>query len=214
MGSALAVVRVVPSPAPCRCRCMFLWDKNIQAEYRNHHHGKSNRVDPNDVFFALHAVVLTLITAVQIVLYRRNSPSSLSRLGSWGSAIGWSISILYGLLAWFLKSSPFTVYDWWVPASAVAHACGVVLLCNAAPHSQAVLPERRQVAHHGRQVLPTSVLEFSTKIDGRVEHLERVAGCGCPPCDVAAPLSFPFACLTQDCLGFVPGWCHRLPAAR
>lgn len=44
----------------------------IRSEYIDAHHGDSPSVEVNDVFFAIHAFILTAITMVQVFLYRRS----------------------------------------------------------------------------------------------------------------------------------------------
>ena len=42
----------------------------IQNEYRETHDGKDNLVKINDVFFSLHALAITIIYLIQVILYR------------------------------------------------------------------------------------------------------------------------------------------------
>ena len=51
--------------------CAFFWFPSIEADYKETHDGKANLVRLNDVVFALHAVLLTLITIGQIFIYER-----------------------------------------------------------------------------------------------------------------------------------------------
>lgn len=48
----------------------FFWVRSIQDAYEERFH-KRNVVEPNDVFFAIHAVVLTLVTLFQATVYTR-----------------------------------------------------------------------------------------------------------------------------------------------
>lgn len=43
---------------------------SIQQEYRDANNGKDNLVKINDVFFALHALAITLIYSIQVLIYR------------------------------------------------------------------------------------------------------------------------------------------------
>lgn len=43
---------------------------SIQKEYRDTHDGNDNLVKINDVFFAVHALAITLIYSVQVLIYR------------------------------------------------------------------------------------------------------------------------------------------------
>ena len=45
---------------------------SIQQEYRDTHDGKDNLVKINDVFFAVHALAITIIYSAQVLLYRVN----------------------------------------------------------------------------------------------------------------------------------------------
>ncbi|KAL1917645.1 uncharacterized protein VTP21DRAFT_4038 [Calcarisporiella thermophila] len=49
----------------------FYWNPVIQAQYRAQHNGNNNTVAPNDVFFPLHAVAITLLTILQTFIYKR-----------------------------------------------------------------------------------------------------------------------------------------------
>lgn len=50
----------------------LLWVDPIKAQYRRVNH-KGSAVDFNDAFFSLHAVVLTIVTLFQILIYDRGS---------------------------------------------------------------------------------------------------------------------------------------------
>ncbi|EDQ89689.1 uncharacterized protein MONBRDRAFT_8067 [Monosiga brevicollis MX1] len=52
---------------------LFYWSPDTQSLYRSHHHGKNNQVQASDVFFALHALALTLVTVFQIFIYERGN---------------------------------------------------------------------------------------------------------------------------------------------
>lgn len=51
--------------------CSFFWSDSIEDAYKAKHDGNANLVRINDVVFALHAVLLTVITIVQIFIYDR-----------------------------------------------------------------------------------------------------------------------------------------------
>ena len=53
--------------------CAFFWSDSIQDAYKADHDGHVNLVKINDVVFALHAVLLTVITIAQIFIYDRGS---------------------------------------------------------------------------------------------------------------------------------------------
>jgi len=49
----------------------FYFINSIKVLYEEEHNGQENLVQPNDVFFSLHAVVLTIIILIQIVIYEK-----------------------------------------------------------------------------------------------------------------------------------------------
>ncbi|CAM9430664.1 unnamed protein product [Phaeothamnion confervicola] len=59
--------------------CAFFWSATSQRAYERVHDGIPNKVEPNDVAFALHALALTVVTLGQIFWYdwrlRRQRPS-------------------------------------------------------------------------------------------------------------------------------------------
>eukprot|EP00164_Ancoracysta_twista_P001389 GFYU01001811.1.p1 GENE.GFYU01001811.1~~GFYU01001811.1.p1 ORF type:complete len:336 (+),score=89.75 GFYU01001811.1:163-1170(+) len=75
----------------------FYWSDKVQSEYRAHNNGKDNVVQVNDVFFALHAVVLTLITIAQCFMYPRGE-QKLSWTAIGISIVGVLMAIVYGIL--------------------------------------------------------------------------------------------------------------------
>ncbi|KAI9179506.1 hypothetical protein H9P43_004844 [Blastocladiella emersonii ATCC 22665] len=99
----------------------FYWSTAIQEEYRRRNDGRSNLVAPNDVFFAAHAWVLTIATAVQARQYAGNG-HTLSRfakvtivamLASTVVMLGWTVrdpgcsalDLVYFLGSWKLIMS-------------------------------------------------------------------------------------------------------------
>ncbi|KDO35315.1 hypothetical protein SPRG_00164 [Saprolegnia parasitica CBS 223.65] len=51
----------------------FYWSASVQDEYKRYHHGLPNAVQINDVFFALHAVAVSLLTYYQTTIYTRGN---------------------------------------------------------------------------------------------------------------------------------------------
>ncbi|KAG9325467.1 hypothetical protein KVV02_007498 [Mortierella alpina] len=49
----------------------FFFSSEIQDEYRRRNHGKENLVRANDIFFALHALILSTFTLLQTWVYKR-----------------------------------------------------------------------------------------------------------------------------------------------
>ena len=54
----------------------FYFIPSIQQEYRDSHDGNDNLVKINDVFFALHALTITTIYLIQVIVYRVNNFNS------------------------------------------------------------------------------------------------------------------------------------------
>ncbi|RHZ47360.1 hypothetical protein Glove_585g63 [Diversispora epigaea] len=77
----------------------FFFSEEIRREYRESNGGKDNLVQVNDVFFALHALLLCSVTLVQTFIYKRDpgqkmSPIALSILAI---LILRTLSILVGI---------------------------------------------------------------------------------------------------------------------
>jgi cystinosin len=53
--------------------CAFYWSDTVQKQYATFHSGKRNAVQVNDVFFAIHAVVVTMLTYYQTLIYTRGN---------------------------------------------------------------------------------------------------------------------------------------------
>lgn len=53
--------------------CSLYWNTSIQATYAEHNDGQASGVRANDVFFALHAVILTSVTITQCFIYERGN---------------------------------------------------------------------------------------------------------------------------------------------
>eukprot|EP01116_Phalansterium_solitarium_P010632 TRINITY_DN2564_c0_g1_i1.p1 TRINITY_DN2564_c0_g1~~TRINITY_DN2564_c0_g1_i1.p1 ORF type:complete len:139 (-),score=3.01 TRINITY_DN2564_c0_g1_i1:161-577(-) len=61
----------------------LFWNPTIQQQYKNFY-GEANKVQPNDVAFALHAVAASTLTGIQIFIYHqvricRTSPIRMGR---------------------------------------------------------------------------------------------------------------------------------------
>ncbi|KAG8715105.1 hypothetical protein FRC09_016926 [Ceratobasidium sp. 395] len=56
----------------------FLFNENVREDYRKRHGGHDNSVQPNDVAFAIHALVLTIIVLLQTFYYPRGPGQRLS----------------------------------------------------------------------------------------------------------------------------------------
>lgn len=48
---------------------MLFWNINVQKEYERIHHSDTIPVQPNDVAFAIHAFILTMVQIVQCFIY-------------------------------------------------------------------------------------------------------------------------------------------------
>ncbi|KAG0014677.1 hypothetical protein BGZ81_000317 [Podila clonocystis] len=127
----------------------FFFSSEIQEEYRRRNDGQENLVRANDVFFAVHALILSSFTLVQTYIYKRDEsqrvsiPSKLFILGAIGGTVsivgltGWSkliewIDILYylsyiKLAISFIKYCP-QVYINYKARSTVGWSIGNILL--------------------------------------------------------------------------------------
>ena len=77
--------------------CAFYYDPNVQAAYMAANDGKKNLVQANDVFFALHATFITVLTIVQCFVYERGGQTISRQAGI--SICGVSgITLLYFVL--------------------------------------------------------------------------------------------------------------------
>lgn len=56
----------------------FMFNEDVREEYRRRHNGHDNSVQLNDVAFAIHALVLTVVVLLQTFYYRRASGQRLS----------------------------------------------------------------------------------------------------------------------------------------
>ena len=63
--------------------CAFFWNTSIRAAYAAANNGLRPSVQSNDVFFGIHAVAVTLITCIQIIIYERGSQT----LAQWCIAV-------------------------------------------------------------------------------------------------------------------------------
>ncbi|KAG0036860.1 hypothetical protein BGZ82_003551 [Podila clonocystis] len=127
----------------------FFFSSEIQEEYKRRNDGQENLVRANDVFFAVHALILSSFTLVQTYIYKRDEsqrvsiPSKLFILGAIGGTVsiaglaGWSksiewIEILYylsyiKLAISFIKYCP-QVYINYKARSTVGWSIGNILL--------------------------------------------------------------------------------------
>lgn len=60
----------------------FYVDARIALDYQRSNGGNENLVQLNDVVFSVHAAVLTLITLLQVLYYRKSTEALVSRLTS------------------------------------------------------------------------------------------------------------------------------------
>ncbi|CAI5708545.1 unnamed protein product [Hyaloperonospora brassicae] len=67
----------------------FYCSKSVQLQYMQQHDGHRNAVELNDVFFSLHAVVLTAVSLVQCIVYPRGGQKVSTPTIVWtGGALG------------------------------------------------------------------------------------------------------------------------------
>ncbi|ESN98363.1 hypothetical protein HELRODRAFT_84702 [Helobdella robusta] len=83
----------------------LFWIPEIQDEYFALHPRGVNPVEANDIAFALHAIVLTSVTVLQCLLYKKTS-QKISTLGSVCLLLSWATAGLFlfvsmaGLISW------------------------------------------------------------------------------------------------------------------
>jgi cystinosin len=148
--------------------CAFFWSKTVQREYQEDHGGHKNLVEINDVVFSLHAIVLTVITVVQIFIYDRGDQvlSLTAKILS---------SVMLALSVEFAVACALGFSDWLdvlyflsyvkLFVTSKAFVCLVVWCCV---HADAP-------ATSG-EVRAAGVPELQEKVDCGMEHLERVVG--------------------------------------
>eukprot|EP00039_Didymoeca_costata_P024584 m.10755 g.10755 ORF g.10755 m.10755 type:complete len:404 (-) comp4314_c0_seq2:118-1329(-) len=83
----------------------MFWVSDVQDQYKERHPGSTNPVHPNDVFFTLHAVALTIVTIFQCFIYERGDQkvSLLCKTlttGSWTFVTISLILVLVGKYSW------------------------------------------------------------------------------------------------------------------
>jgi cystinosin len=93
--------------------CAFFFNSDIQEAYRAANHGQSNQVQANDVFFALHALAMTLVIVAQIFMYERGSQkfslfAIVISVGSVAVMIVYAVLIVAGVQA----GEVFTWLSW------------------------------------------------------------------------------------------------------
>ncbi|CAK4082959.1 unnamed protein product [Aphanomyces euteiches] len=83
--------------------CAFFWNDTVQREYAKFHDGHRNAVQVNDVFFALHAVFVTIFTYYQTTIYTRGGQvvSTTCKTIVGGSLI---VSAVFFLLGYIVNS--------------------------------------------------------------------------------------------------------------
>ncbi|KAJ0393367.1 hypothetical protein ATCC90586_008642 [Pythium insidiosum] len=69
--------------------CAFYYSESVQQQYMRRHGGNRNAVEPNDVFFSLHAAVLVAVSLFQCSIYPRGDQrvSKATIVWSIGTAI-------------------------------------------------------------------------------------------------------------------------------
>eukprot|EP00055_Hartaetosiga_balthica_P011010 m.48878 g.48878 ORF g.48878 m.48878 type:complete len:377 (-) comp7421_c0_seq1:267-1397(-) len=87
--------------------CMFFFSPIVQQTYRDHHGGKNNQVQASDVFFSVHALVLTIVTCIQIIMYERGT-QKISLFCWIVSGLSVTIAVLFVILCAAYGKSIFT----------------------------------------------------------------------------------------------------------
>ncbi|OQS05739.1 Lysosomal Cystine Transporter (LCT) Family [Thraustotheca clavata] len=90
----------------------FYWSSSVQDEYKAKHDGSPNSVQVNDVFFGIHAVVVTLLTLYQTTIYPRGE-GKVSMVCKGLLALALTIIILFMIIHLASPSSSFfTKLNW------------------------------------------------------------------------------------------------------
>lgn len=89
------------------------YDEGVRRAYRNNHNGNNPAVQINDVFFAVHALFLTIFPLCQMAWYdgKKQLPSKLC-LVNVGLTITGIIGYLIAVLAMDASNGYFTYYYW------------------------------------------------------------------------------------------------------
>lgn len=77
--------------------CAFYYSENVQQQYMRRNHGNRNAVEVNDVFFAIHAVLLVSVSLFQCAIYTRGGQtvSKPTILWSGGTVV---VATLFGFI--------------------------------------------------------------------------------------------------------------------
>ena len=88
--------------------CAFFFDAAIQQQYMAANEGNRNLVRANDVFFALHALLLTLVTIAQCFVYDRGT-QKLSRTASVAASMA---AVLTLAASWMAQRATISTLNW------------------------------------------------------------------------------------------------------
>lgn len=79
----------------------FLFSEEVRREYRDRNGGKDPLVDMNDLVFAIHALVMTLVVLVQIAIYDRGT----QRVSTWvWSFVSVAVALAMAITGWIVYS--------------------------------------------------------------------------------------------------------------
>jgi len=92
--------------------CAFYWSPLIQKEYMDANDGHENLVQPNDVFFGIHAVILTILIIVQIFIYERGNQKVSYVCIAMSAAMGLS-AVIVGFLT-IAKVTTWLFFFYWL----------------------------------------------------------------------------------------------------
>ncbi len=110
----------------------FYADSATKRAYERTHHGSSNTVELNDVFFSLHAVTLTTITIIQIVLYRA-AGQTVSRLATVLAGSALAITAVYAVLCAVGARGGRTPFNWLDWLFFLSYLKVAISLCKYSP---------------------------------------------------------------------------------
>lgn len=116
----------------------LFWSPSVRASYAASHDGSMPSVQSNDVFFGIHAVVLTLIVLAQIATYERGG----QRLAWWCVAVLAILLVLITAMAGVTAAGAVSSLDWLNYFVFLSYVKVSITLMKYFP--QAVLNWRRQ----------------------------------------------------------------------
>lgn len=86
----------------------FFFNEDVRDEYRRRHNGHNNSVQPNDVAFAMHALVLASVIFLQTIYYPRGPGQTLS---TFNRAVVVFMAVFFTMDIWKMYTSQVHLID-------------------------------------------------------------------------------------------------------